>query len=151
MRWVIGFLIVFSFWSFVGLEQNETQLNFSLMERRDAASFKSWKNVKSGSELHYKKFIRDDSLADPHRHILYEFRFPNLKSSQRYNMEIVSLKGKDTVSVTKGNLKTDDVSPYVFQESMYGIEKQIITLNVGRSSKITFTVFFDIENFVGEG
>lgn len=151
MRWVIGFLILFSFWSFGGSAQNETQLNFSLMERRDAASFKGWKNVKSGSEFHYKKFIRYDSLSDPNRYILYGFRFPNSKSSQRYTMEIISLKGKDTLSVAKGNLRTDDVSPYVFQESMYGIDKQIITLNIGRASKITFTVFFDIENFVGEG
>ncbi len=125
------------------------QLDFSLMERRDGASFMSWKNVTTGDTLHYKKFIQQSKDWE-HRWIMYRFLFPSLQPRVEYQLEIISMRRKKTVSVIKEQIKRYDPGPFYFKELLYNIDRQIITIRFGQSQTISFTVFFDIVDFIGE-
>ena len=125
------------------------RLDFSLMERRDAASFFSWKNVTTGDILHYKKFIQQSKDWE-HRWIMYRFLFPNLEPKVEYQLEIVSMRRKKTVSVIKEQIRRFDPGPFYFKELLYNIDRQIITIRFGQSQTISFTVFFDIVDFIGQ-
>lgn len=144
-------LIVLCLFSSFGRKTESMQLSLSLMERRDAASYKSWDNIRNYSWLHYKKFIKEEYEPDGHRNILYRFNVPNWPEgySRYWQLEIISMKGRDTLHVTKENRMYYPIG-FVFDKKMYNIEKQIVHLTLNRRTKFSFMIFFDIENFVGE-
>ena len=70
------------------------------MERRNAATFRRWENIPNYAWLHYKKFFRLDYEPDGHRYIGYTFHVPGeARSISSFDLRIISMKGKDTLSV----------------------------------------------------
>jgi hypothetical protein len=126
------------------------RLGLEIMERRNAATFRRWETVPHYAWLHYKKFFRLDYDPDGHRSIGYTFHVSGEdRSVSSFDLHILSMKGKDTLSVVReGGWESHE--PYYFTRPVYDVEKQIIRVQFSPRDHFTFAVRFDDVNFVAD-
>lgn len=125
-------------------------LGLEMMERRNAATFRRWENVPNHAWLHYKKFVKEDYAPDGHRFISYTFHVAGAaRSVSWFDFQIISVKGKDTLSVVREE-RWKNHEPYYFTRPVYDIEKQIIRVQFSPRDHFTFAVRFDDVNFVAD-
>lgn len=128
------------------------QLGLEIMERRNAATFRRWENVPNYAWLHYKKFFKEDYHPDGHRYIGYKFNLYDRAEEKHFfsfDLRIISMKGKDTLSVVReAGWQTEET--YYFTRPVYDIEKQIIRVEYSPRDHFTFVVRFDDIAFVAD-
>jgi hypothetical protein len=131
-------------------------LTFNLMERRNAASSITLEDIKPNQQIHWLKFNKQDYEPDGHRYILYRFDISaSIPAGSTYEFEMLSLKGNKILftSNQKGHYSSN--VNFIFEEPMYEIEKQQISLKIFSPHtqepfvEFNFSVILDNTNIVG--
>jgi hypothetical protein len=110
--------------------ENRPILFFSIMERRNAATYLFDDNVENNEQIHWLKFNKEEYEPDGHRYILYEFRASNVLEGSHYEFKMISTKGDKILFTSEEKGRYLSGIDYSFEQPMYEIEKQKIVLKI---------------------